>query len=181
MICFSSVWACCCASGSRVLAVSCKLPSSTLQHLKLFSRLESAEEVLLRGDWHSCVDSWSPVSVYAPLRAQCLFHQGVTQNHICWLKMRMILWSSRTGENTEYCIEDHEVKQCLIVKGICFPVLPLVRAPHGCFSASGITCIYLGLFWTGSVLPFVLLSSIVASPEYFQFCSFSTHTLGPCL
>lgn len=100
-----------------------------------------------------CIDSWSPVSVCSPLHAQCFFPQGVTHNHTCWLKMRIIMWNSCTGENMKYCIEDYEIKQCLIIKGISFAFLPLDRAPYGSFLASEMTSLYLDSFKQGLCFP----------------------------
>lgn len=97
------------------------------------------------------------------------------------------MWNSPTGESMKYCIKGYEIKQCVIITEISFAFLPLDRAPYGCFSASEINSVYLDSFKQGSMLPFVLLSLLVASlsrffsPKHFYFCSFSMYSLGPCL
>lgn len=150
-----------------VWAVSCQAPHRSTWNLIGWDGLEG----LLHGDWLSYLGSSSPVSMCSSLHTQCFFYQGVRHDHICWLKTRIIMWTSPAGGDMKYCIKDYEVKQCLIITGISFVFLPLL-------SIRDDFC----LLWylrTGSMLPLVFLSLLDASlcrfsPKYISVPFLST-------
>lgn len=103
-----------------------------------------------------------------------------------WLKMKVDLWNSPTGEAMEYCVEDYEINLCSVMKRISFALLLFEIAPCGCLLLLEKTYVCMsqlkqGAHFPSCSCPYSSLFCLFFFPSrYFCFCSFSVNNSHPC-